>query len=88
MRPNPDSPAHQQAAAADTKEGPAVAVMAAGTVAWQQAVVAVRFTSPTSVASLSYLKLANLSWTSYIDWALAPLYYRMAGSKGLVPSGW
>jgi hypothetical protein len=55
-RPNPDSQAHQQVAAADTMEQPPVVGMAAGTVAWEQAVVAVRYTSPTSVASLPYVR--------------------------------
>ena len=63
MRPNPDSRAHQQVAAADTKEDPAVAGLVAGTVvevevaAWEEAAVAARFMSPTSVASLSYMDL-------------------------------
>jgi hypothetical protein len=90
VRPNPDSRAHQQAAAADTKEEPAVAVMAAGTAAWRQAAAAaaVRFTSPTSVVSLSYINFVGPTWMNCIDWTLAPIYHRMAGFEGLVPPGW
>ena len=64
VRPNPDSRAHQQVAAADTTEDPAVAGLAAGTVvvvaaaaAWEEAAAAAKFTSPTSVGSLSYMNL-------------------------------
>lgn len=62
MRPNPDSQAPQQVVAADTMEDPAVAdLAAAGTVVvWEQVVVVVvaaRFMSPTSVASLPYVNL-------------------------------